>query len=102
MLLAVGPNSRSGEAAGEVRVAPRANDQALVLAGAFGAAALAHALVVLERGRQEDVVPAADVQRRSTDLFEFPAQARLDAQYASAVGWASQSLYQGVYSFSIG
>src|SRR5207253_9665938 len=41
------------ETAGEVGVTPRANDQALVLAGAFGAATLAHALVVLERGRQE-------------------------------------------------
>src|SRR5439155_26088211 len=49
------------ETAGEVGVAPRANDQALVLASAFGAAALAHAMIVLECGRQEDVVPPAYV-----------------------------------------
>src|SRR5438876_614979 len=57
------------EAAGEVRVAPGADDHALVPARVFGASSLPHALVVLERAPQEDVVPPADVERRGTDLL---------------------------------
>ena len=57
------------ETAGEVRVAPGADEYALVPARVFGASKLSHALIVLERAPQEDIIPPADVERRGSDLL---------------------------------
>ena len=57
-----------GEAAGEVGVGPRADDDALMGAGWF-AAASPHVLEVLQSAPLEDVVPAADVEGGGGDLL---------------------------------